>query len=216
MVCIGDIHGTYKTLKLLLKEFPSDPICLVGDLIDRGPDSVDVIQFVMDNYDRIKCVQGNHEKMMTGFYHGGGRARFGDVWLMNGGKKVWQAYEYKYGQQKRIDHVNFLKSLPDFIEFKDIKNKDGRYLMVSHSVATSLDLEGEAASGKLCWGRHFPTEDPYEGTMFNVFGHTPVYNPIINDWSANIDTGACFGEKLTALVFPEMRIVQVQSLSKCG
>lgn len=207
MVCIGDIHGCYKTFQELLKEFPDDKICLVGDLIDRGADSVDVVQFVMDNQDRIKCVRGNHEQMMIEFYRSGGKARMGDIWLQNGGKKVYDAYKYKYGGQKLTDHLHFLESLPYYIEFKDITDEDGRYLLVSHSIAINENLEACAANQSLIWGRHIPDEDPSKGKWFNVFGHTPIQVPMITDWYANIDTGAVFGYHLTALKFPELECV---------
>lgn len=217
MVVIGDVHGTYKTLKKLLKEFPSDPICLVGDLVDRGPSSVDVIQFVMDNYDRIKCVKGNHEVMMLDFYrHEMGTEHYGDVWLMNGGKKVYNAYKYKHGTSKLETHLDFLSKLPYYLEFPEVKNDEGQHLLVSHSIATSLDLDRCVETGALIWGRHFPEKDPSNGKWFNVFGHTPVPQPVLTDWFANIDTGCCFGGMypdlghLTALKFPELELVMVK------
>jgi serine/threonine protein phosphatase 1 len=212
MWVIGDVHGEYKALQKLLKEIPAtDPICFVGDLMDRGPESVEVIQFVMDNYDRMKCVKGNHSQMMLEFYESGARSRMGDVWLMNGGKKVYDAYKYKHGNQKLTDHLNFLRSLPYYIEFKDVKDEDGRYLLVSHSVAVSTDLERCVASESLIWGRHFPEADPSAGKWYNIYGHTPLEFPYITDWCANIDTGACFGGHLTALKYPEMECKMVKN-----
>lgn len=218
IVCIGDIHGCHRTFRKLLKEFPSDQICLVGDLVDRGPDSVDVIQFVMDNADRIKCVRGNHEEMMIKFYEqqDKGYGQYGDIWLQNGGQKVYDAYKYKYGTTKLYTHLDFLKSLPYYIEFPDVKNEEGQYLLISHSIAINADLERCAQSESLIWGRNFPKKDPSNGKWFNVFGHTPTPQPILTDWYANIDTGCCFGGKypeyghLTALKFPEMELVMVK------
>jgi serine/threonine protein phosphatase 1 len=61
---ISDVHGCYKTLLALIDKLPNkkdSKIVFVGDLVDRGANSYDVIKFVMDyNYD---CVLGNHEKM---------------------------------------------------------------------------------------------------------------------------------------------------------
>lgn len=216
VVCIGDIHGCYRTFKKLLKEFPNDPICLVGDLVDRGPASVDVIQFVMDNYDRIKCVKGNHEVMMLDFYKNGGRASMSDIWLHNGGKRVYDAYKYKYGSTKLATHIDFLEKLPFYLEFPEVKNDEGQYLLVSHSVAINADLERCAATQSLIWGRDFPEQDPSNGKWFNIFGHTPTPTPILTDWCANIDTGCCFGDThptyghLTALKFPELEVVMVK------
>ena len=60
---IGDIHGCYYTLKsLYCKITETDEVYSVGDLIDRGKYSKEVVQFCMDN--NIKPVKGNHEDMM--------------------------------------------------------------------------------------------------------------------------------------------------------
>lgn len=62
---IGDIQGCYKTLKRLLKRIAFDPqkdrLLLVGDLVNRGQDSLDVLRWAMDLGDRVTCVLGNHE-----------------------------------------------------------------------------------------------------------------------------------------------------------
>jgi serine/threonine protein phosphatase 1 len=66
---ISDVHGCYKTLLALIEQFPNkqnSKIVFVGDLIDKGINSCDVIEFVKNNnYD---CVLGNHDEMMI-LYH---------------------------------------------------------------------------------------------------------------------------------------------------
>jgi serine/threonine protein phosphatase 1 len=62
MIVIGDVHGGFDTLIKLIEKLPNDNICFVGDLIDRGPKSAQVVDFVIENnYD---CVLGNHEELM--------------------------------------------------------------------------------------------------------------------------------------------------------
>lgn len=60
---IGDVHGCYKTLLALIKQLPKNAhICFVGDLINKGENSSDVLDFIIENnYD---CVLGNHELFM--------------------------------------------------------------------------------------------------------------------------------------------------------
>ena len=63
---IGDVHGFNKTLRSLVEKInpqQGDYVVLLGDLIDRGPNSYDVVQFAKTS-DNIVCVKGNHEKMM--------------------------------------------------------------------------------------------------------------------------------------------------------
>lgn len=62
---IGDVQGCYKSLKNLLKEInyhpSSDILWFTGDLVNRGPASLDVVKFVMDLGDRAQTVLGNHD-----------------------------------------------------------------------------------------------------------------------------------------------------------
>lgn len=211
MVVVGDVHGTYKTLQALLKKYPSDQkFCFVGDLVDRGPQSIDVVQFVMDNYDRIKCVRGNHEHMMLDFYARGGRMKMNEIWLANGGRVVEAAYDRR--SQKLVDHLDFIGQLPWYLEFEDCKDEDGRHLLVSHSIAVHTSLDELVANESLIWGRHFPNYDISGGRWYNVFGHTPLDMPDMTDWWANIDTGSCFKGHLTALRYPEMEVRMIPSV----
>ena len=64
---VGDVHGFNQTLRSLVAKLDiktGDYVVLLGDLIDRGPDSYDVIQFVK-NSPNMATVKGNHEKMMA-------------------------------------------------------------------------------------------------------------------------------------------------------
>jgi len=64
VIIIGDVHGCYKTLQALLAKIllnHNEQICFVGDLIDRGPKSKEVVDFVRDR--GHLCVKGNHEDM---------------------------------------------------------------------------------------------------------------------------------------------------------
>ena len=51
----------------------------------------------------------------------------------------------------------------------------------------------------------------YKGTAWIVYGHTPVKEPRFVNHTVNIDTGAVFGGRLTALRYPEMETVSVPS-----
>ncbi|MBH1988433.1 MAG: symmetrical bis(5'-nucleosyl)-tetraphosphatase [Myxococcaceae bacterium] len=71
---IGDIQGCYQTFRALLKRVAFDPkhdrLWLAGDLINRGPRSLDVLRYVFDLQDRVTCVLGNHEIYLLALYHG--------------------------------------------------------------------------------------------------------------------------------------------------
>lgn len=78
---VGDIHGHYDAFMRLLDKVNYDPstdiIYSVGDLIDRGPDSVKVVDFFLG--DRRYAIKGNHEHMMLS------PREWFDVWVSNGG-----------------------------------------------------------------------------------------------------------------------------------
>jgi len=63
MIWIGDVHGCSKTLLALLKKLPKNrEVGFLGDLVDRGPDSIEAMKVALDHSDTILC--GNHEMMM--------------------------------------------------------------------------------------------------------------------------------------------------------
>ena len=88
-IAISDIHGCCKTFKALLNKIKfnsNDELYLLGDYIDRGPDSKGVIDYIWqlqkEGY-QVNCLRGNHEQMML-------RAAFVenklDHWMRNGGE----------------------------------------------------------------------------------------------------------------------------------
>lgn len=254
MIVIGDVHGNFKTLLKLLGQIPKEEkdkgIVLAGDLIDRGPMSAEVVQFCIDNKDKVQVVTGNHEQLMVEhglqeasyFMKNGvvnmlgtlegpyGRNR-PSIWIMNGGKEALHSYADIDNEGNKIfdmetfyDHVEWMKKLPLYLEFKDVKNKDGQHLLVTHSSASRVwnwDERRRSEQARhfvnhLVWGR--PNNINPIDNVFNVFGHTPIANgPRIKSHYANIDTG-CFYRtepgfaKLTALQFPEMTVYQQENV----
>lgn len=231
---IGDVHGCYKTLLALLDKIPNehkDKICFAGDLVDRGPRSREVVQFVIDN--GHDCVQGNHEQMMVDW------TSWGDVlWVGNGGDATLDSYRIAQTLPKsEVDnelfdkHRVWMANLPVVIEYPNVKNPDGRSLVVSHSICHNYWKDFhcddphrvEKAMVNIAWNRNF--HKLKDAGFFNVIGHTPdENNPKIKKIYANIDTGAFVGYggwkkwkegglgKLTALHVPTMTIYQQECI----
>ena len=136
MIVIGDVHGCYKSLMALIEQLPKDEkICFVGDLMDRGPRSRQVIEYVMANHD---CIKGNHEDMMvaactfigghlkvdynhSGFCHNGGLKTLDSY-------KVYEDEELASGEICQIhkineklikSHIEWMDKLPVYREYKD-------------------------------------------------------------------------------------------------
>ncbi len=179
------------------------------------------------------CVVGNHEVMMMnelsfgsdekGNYHVVKGYNDG-IWLMNGGDKCLDSYDDINGNidiAKLKEHQDWLKTLPYYIEYPELKDKNGQYLLVTHTTAAYVwDEEGISKDSPqfrdaVTWERvGFPQK--IEG-IYNVYGHTPQADKAtIKGHFANIDTGAYFKRKpygkLTALQFPEMVVFEQENV----
>ena len=98
---ISDIHGQYGLFKKLLKALnfdESDHLYVMGDVIDRGPESISLLLDIMQR-DNITLLLGNHEFFMIEYLEGKKR---GDAWLnpANGGRKTLEEYK-KYNETTR-------------------------------------------------------------------------------------------------------------------
>ena len=223
-IIIGDIHGCFDTFKALIEKLPKDiPITLVGDLIDRGPKSAQVVDYVIEN--KIDCVKGNHEDMMVCYGQDidvNERGQYitnrpyGDMWILNGGHNTLKSYyteEGKFRLSKYYRHLSWMDDLPIFLEYPEIKDDNGDYLVVSHSIILDVWKNRDKLRNfneTALWGRDFSSL-PNNTGIYNVIGHTPQEGGAnITKVYANIDTGACFRSigygVMTALQFPEMTI----------
>jgi len=240
-IVITDPHGCLKTLLALIAKLPAGvPITFAGDLVDRGPNSMGVIDFVKDGgYD---CTRGNHEQMMidelrfrntthgerpySDTYHG--------IWEMNGGDKALESYRYEveeemangekikvrpYNIAKLKDHLEWVKNLPYFKEYPEIKNAKGQHLLVSHTTAAHVwdDFAPDHPQFQqgIIWDRdNYP---PKIEDRYNIYGHTPqYYGPTIKEHFACIDGGAYYKRagygKMFALQFPEMVLFEQENI----
>ena len=188
MYIIGDVAGQYSTLLALVAKLPDDAkIILLGDLVDRGPDSAKVVAFAMANSDRVKCIKGNHEDMMIDYHQGLSRYEVG-VWKDNGGGKT--ILSYRQTKENIMEHLRFLKTLPTSIEFDD--------LYLSHAPYTT-DIIGPE---DVLWNRH----EPEKKDKFMIFGHNSAWGLTINDKWACIDTSK--DDILTAMHWPSKAVIQ--------
>ena len=101
---ISDIHCCLETFKKLLQKIKyskQDELYILGDLIDRGPSSKGVIDYIFElkaQGFKVECTRGNHEQMMLdGIYDLDKRRR----WLINGGSNTVESF-----------NVNDLKEIP--------------------------------------------------------------------------------------------------------
>lgn len=230
ILCVGDVHGCLQTLQALIaKAGPVDQIISVGDLIDRGPDSLGVVKYCIDN--NIQVCLGNHEymaleaisKYLGPDYPYKRMDLLDSDWFANGGSGVFDSCS-KEELQFMLD---YFKSLPIYIK-TDYTHND-LPVVVSHTClnnytydilnATQDDLRTHAES--FVWSR---TQAVSVANFFNIYGHTPTDYlyikgavPRISPTGINLDTGCVYQNnidrgKLTAVLLPSMQIIQQDRL----
>lgn len=175
MWVIGDVHGCLKTLKKLVSSLPEKKnICFVGDLIDRGPDSCGVIEYVKEN--GWDCVLGNHEIFMAQECEDAIERRtsgsiFRNDWQKNGGNETLNSYKDK--EYLIEEHIEWIKGLP-YYKIYDIKDSKGRKLIVSHSCMLHLSFLDGNFKEEILWNRTIPYKEKIQyKEFFNIYGHTP-------------------------------------------
>jgi len=218
---IGDVHGRLDLLKTLLEMIERDGasnqrgeniLVMLGDYIDRGPDSKSVIDLLSmpapQGFD-IVCLKGNHENMLLQFLQNTGNPR---VWLKNGGLETLKSYGLDIKtlsvsstpeaviEQARTElqavfpgaHMTFLTAL-------DMVHYEGDYLFVHAGVRPGIPLN-EQNEEDLIWIRKefLQSEEKFEKIV--VHGHSISGQPKITNNRIGIDTGAWRSGVLTCLV----------------
>ncbi|MDJ1485521.1 metallophosphoesterase [Cytophagaceae bacterium YF14B1] len=197
---IGDIHGCYEELLQLIKIAgitEEDMIVAVGDIIDRGPDSVKVYDFFR-NRPNSKVVMGNHErKHLNKVLHYGQeivKLQFGDRYqeFLDWAEQLDYYYEIP---EAIVVHGGF---------------ENGILLEEQKQEVLCASTAGEKHLIK-CYGTEQYWPEFYTGSKPIIFGHH-VVGEEAHIWPTNvygIDTGACHGMRLTGILLPEFKIYSV-------
>lgn len=197
-MAIGDIHGLAQTLERLLARLPkAGTLVFLGDYIDRGPASKDVISRLLALEGERECVflRGNHEAMALAAITGNLEAQIS--WQYNGGLRTLDSYESDIPE----DHLEFLQRTRPYFVTKD-------YIFVHGGLQPGKGPE-EIEESRLWWMREPFLSSTYQWDRLVIHGHTPTGTgrPEICDNRINIDTGAVYGGKLTALVLPQRKFI---------
>lgn len=222
LLAISDIHGEQDKLSRLLQTAgytpDRDQLVLLGDYIDRGPKSKDVLNTVIGLQKQgALLLKGNHEDLMIQALTQKGEEQWNRWVIRNGGKQTLLSYGLfeadllpkGTGDDFRMPilyapelwrHLEFVQNLDHYAEI-------GEYLFVHAGVDPDLPLE-ETPPHSLMWIRG-SFHQGYQGQKKVVFGHTPtrlLHADPDNDhifYGTNniigIDGGAVFGGQLNAL-----------------
>lgn len=201
---IGDVHGCARTLEALIHRLPSvDNLFCVGDLYDRGPNSADVFDLVKKH--SIEVVKGNHEWMMQEGYQSD--KPYYDTWRLNGGRQTLQSFNGSIPQEV-IQHARdmpFYKIIDEYLICHAGVRKD---LQLDESIIRVNSPDHDTMLSSILWCRDVIELPPY----YIIHGHTPVENVNFLENSCNVDTGCVFRNKLSAILLPSRRLIQVPFL----
>lgn len=232
---IGDIHGCRDHLRRLHEKIAEDAadaperrvIIYLGDYVDRGPDCAGVIADLSEplppalaalDFERI-CLKGNHEDWFLKTLETADPAIAGP-WLTWGGRETCLSYgvdpaasgdppnSYKKLQRALLaavpeSHLAFLRSLP-------VSHSEGGYFFCHAGVRPGVPLARQETED-LIWIREpfLSYREPHGKVV--VHGHTPTHEPQALSNRICVDTGACYGGRLTAVALEEdsQRFLQV-------
>jgi len=188
----------------------------LGDLTDRGPDSVGTLRLVhrMWQDGGALVTPGNHDDKLLRWLHGR------NVRLQHGIETTVREYQALSPEQRdamRQQLVDLVGGAPPYLELDH-----GRLVAAHAGIKQHMigDRSGRTRDFVLygdTTGRTLPNGFPerrdwaanYRGKPLVVYGHTPVREAVLRNNTINFDTGCVFGGKLTAFRYPEKEIVQV-------
>ncbi|MBN1843849.1 MAG: serine/threonine protein phosphatase [Deltaproteobacteria bacterium] len=205
---VGDIHGCLDKLVSLMAIIDIDlkkhTLVFIGDYIDRGPDSKEVVDYLIDlgqRADRVVFLKGNHELMLEDYLSGADRLTF----LYNGGEATLNSYMKNTGQLEANpippQHLEFFDNLRLYYETED-------YIFVHGGLRANIPLD-EQDERDMLWIREEFIYTDFDFGKRVIFGHTPFREPLILDNKIGIDTGAVYGNKLTCVELPAVRFFSV-------
>ena len=209
LIAVGDIHGChneFSDLLGLLELASGDRLVLLGDLVNRGPDSCKVIDLAKGA--GAVSLLGNHELRLLKF-------------RKTGDRKYMKEHDIETFDSLRPEDWAYLEAMPLTFEEPELNTVfvHGGFLPSEPwqrqpaEVVTRIQVvdrdgrprkradEPDAPSWADLWG----------GPPFVVYGHTPRPEVYRLKWSIGIDTACVMGGLLTAYILPERRIVQVKA-----
>jgi serine/threonine protein phosphatase 1 len=209
---IGDVHGCLDRLVSLHWAIAADlaarpvrysVLVHMGDYVDRGPHSRQVIDLLMGSIApqvtfRLDLM-GNHEAMMRQALDGDRRAA--GHWLDNGGEQTLESYGV--AEPMIVRPEEWRRAVPDmhmaFIDRLHPMHREGNYVFAHAGIRPGVPLKAQAPED-LMWIREPFLSDREQRDVVVVHGHTPKPEPEVLENRIGIDTGAVMGGKLTCLV----------------
>ena len=222
---MSDVHGHADAFVKMLNKISfstNDELYIIGDIVDRGPNFVDIFNYIQKNTN-VHLLMGNHEKMMMDFINAKSAAETTDYrfirnrwvrWASNGGEATYDQY-LGLDKEKQAQIKDVFNALP-YHAIIEVNNK--KYILCHAGIAFNKDWTIEKCIKKnietenIIWMRdknanYIP--EPY----IMIHGHTPVQyffntNDVAkycDDRKIDIDCGCAYGYRLGCLRLDDMK-----------
>jgi predicted phosphodiesterase len=209
LIAIGDIHGCHQEFAELLDRLKlerEDRLILLGDLVNRGPDSVKVLDLARAA--NALSLLGNHELRLLKY------RRTQD-------RKYVKEHDLDTYEQLRPQDWAYLESMMLTFEEPELATVfvHGGFLpgqpWQKQPAEIVTRIQVVTPSGKPAKRADSPDSpvwaDLWNGPPFVIYGHTPRPEIYKLKWSVGIDTGCVMGGHLTACILPEKQFIQVRA-----
>ncbi len=209
---IGDIHGCSKTFKELLNKIglnEGDELYLLGDYINRGPDSKGVIEIIWalrERGNKVICMRGNHESMLLDALK---YRKERGIFLRNESQPIFPSSESERAHELPSEYIHFFESLPFYHEV-------GEYILV-HAGLNFLKNDPLEDTEDMMWVRNWYNRINYNwlGSRIVLHGHTPIplsemekqCDKISLNQYLNLDGGCFRGDYLCAFDMMEKKLI---------
>ncbi|MCI5082634.1 MAG: serine/threonine protein phosphatase [Saprospiraceae bacterium] len=166
-IAISDIHGCSRSFRALLQQVQlqkTDQLYLLGDYINKGPDSkgvIDLIWQLQNEGHQINCLRGNHEQMFINAYDS---PDFNDLAF----PEFLQSFGIEYEHQAPPAYADWALQLPLYLEVD-------QYILVHAGLEFSVENPLTDKNGML-WKRYWYNDIDYQwlGDRIILHGHTPI------------------------------------------
>jgi serine/threonine protein phosphatase 1 len=167
-IAIGDIHGCFSALEAVLAAIhlqTTDTLVLLGDYVDRGPQTNEVIERLIDLRKRCCLIPllGNHDEMMLAVCDG--HSELYVDWLLFGGNATLESYQTLRIGDVPASHIDFLRSCPLFHEAP-------RHFFVHGNYRADLPLSAQPRETLLWESLKARQPGPHCSGKTAIVGHT--------------------------------------------